>query len=203
MDLWERQPSESAKQFRAFSDYLNLGEGRSVSSLLEVYHGQSEGETRRKPPSTNRGTLETWSAKHQWVSRAEAYDLAMTNAENEAHRQARLSQQTDIIEAEFQDYHSLREQWLEQAQYIVPVEQTVKMVNGKEVTVLRTRPYDFKAHIESRKKISEGLRLAAEMPGQIGRVEQTARDGDNLFSDLIKSIQQAREALDDADTPTS
>lgn len=59
---WERQPTETDMAWEAFVVYRNLGPTK-----------RSQVET-AKVLSKHPGTLTPWSAEHQWVLRAHAYD---------------------------------------------------------------------------------------------------------------------------------
>ena len=63
MELWERQPGESAKAFHAFTFYRDLGHERSVSKVAQIY----------RPGRNLRSLMSRWSTKYSWVKRAEAY----------------------------------------------------------------------------------------------------------------------------------
>lgn len=62
-ELWERQPGESSKAYAAFCVYRDLGPERSLEKARK-----NLGKTRV------RRCLEEWSAKYNWVVRAQAYD---------------------------------------------------------------------------------------------------------------------------------
>lgn len=78
---WEalvQRKGEPVKAYTAFLDYVRLGAGRSLKTLLvhyrAEYRGQVEGEMGAETPPTRRlATLETWSSKHQWQARLQAY----------------------------------------------------------------------------------------------------------------------------------
>ena len=58
---WERQDSESAKAYEAFSVYRDMGADRSLAKV-----GQEIGKSTKM--------MEKWSKAHNWVERAEAWD---------------------------------------------------------------------------------------------------------------------------------
>lgn len=64
-NAWERMTNESARAFRAFEAYRNLGPERSIVKAIELVG---------KTPAKDRRRWERWSAKFCWVDRAEAYD---------------------------------------------------------------------------------------------------------------------------------
>lgn len=59
--LWERRPSESARAYEAFVAYRDSGAQRSLDAVVRQL-GKS------------RTLISRWSAAHEWVARAEAYD---------------------------------------------------------------------------------------------------------------------------------
>lgn len=68
----ERQPNERDNHVMACNDWLNLGEGRSLSVLIDRY--QLIPIDTNKPPTLSRQTLKQWSAKFDWPSRAAIFD---------------------------------------------------------------------------------------------------------------------------------
>ena len=63
MQLWDRQPTEPMKAYRAFTVYRDLGEQRT---LKQAARNMSRSAT----------LLRHWSALHGWVARCAAYDSA-------------------------------------------------------------------------------------------------------------------------------
>jgi hypothetical protein len=60
---WERLPGETAKAFDSFNAYLDLGPRRSMRKVAESDRG-----------SSSQRVLEDWSARFNWVARANASD---------------------------------------------------------------------------------------------------------------------------------
>lgn len=58
---WERLPNETPEAFEAFKEYRDMGAERSVAKV-----GEKLGK--------NTSLMERWSAKHDWVKRAQAWD---------------------------------------------------------------------------------------------------------------------------------
>lgn len=67
---FERRERESDKAFAAFEAYLRMGSDRTVNSTAEQL-------------KKSRKTLGDWSGKHDWASRADAYDTRMAEIEHE------------------------------------------------------------------------------------------------------------------------
>ncbi len=61
LHAWDRRAAESAKAFEAFAVYREQGAGRSLVRVSQE-HGKSI------------ATVTAWSGRHEWVSRAAAYD---------------------------------------------------------------------------------------------------------------------------------
>lgn len=61
---FDRLPGESARAYAAFCAYRDLGPLRSIAKALAA----------AQRPASQRRYWEHWSAVHQWVRRAEAYD---------------------------------------------------------------------------------------------------------------------------------
>ncbi|MFU8803624.1 MAG: hypothetical protein ACNA8W_07440 [Bradymonadaceae bacterium] len=77
---WERLEEETAKSYRAFCIYRNLGPGRSLQKAsIEIY-----GKT-----TVSLRYLEQWSSKFSWVYRAEAWDAHEEESKRLAREQAR------------------------------------------------------------------------------------------------------------------
>lgn len=76
IQLWERQPGETTKQFEAFAIYRDMGMDRSLSKVAREL-------------SKSKQLLTRWSSANNWVDRCEAYDV-------EQDRLLRAQQQKDI-----------------------------------------------------------------------------------------------------------
>ena len=76
VEPWERQENESAKAYESFSIYRDMGVERSLAKV-----GQQVGKSKKM--------MEKWSKAHNWVARAEQWDL-------EQDRQIRVALTKDI-----------------------------------------------------------------------------------------------------------
>jgi hypothetical protein len=63
---------ESIKALRAFEDYWNMGEGRSLDKLVKVYQAQPECTP---TPTRHLKTLKGWSSAYDWQERLRERDL--------------------------------------------------------------------------------------------------------------------------------
>lgn len=61
MKPWDKCRNETARQYKAFLVFRDLGSARSVKEIAEVI-GESE------------DNINTWSGKFNWIYRAEQYD---------------------------------------------------------------------------------------------------------------------------------
>ena len=63
-EVWEKRESETARAYRAFCVYRDMGVDRSLAKVRAKL-GKKSGYERQ---------LQEWSSDHEWVSRAAAYD---------------------------------------------------------------------------------------------------------------------------------
>lgn len=75
----ERQQRESSKAVQACNDYLRMGVGRSLRSLLLYWDEQGQTST----PTSNFSTLSEWSRRYGWTERAESYDAEIDQKKTE------------------------------------------------------------------------------------------------------------------------
>lgn len=79
----QRQNGESDKAIQACNDWLRMGSGRSIPSLLQHYRDLSNFQRGFEPPSASHPTLYTWSSNYDWSSRATEYDAAWEKRKND------------------------------------------------------------------------------------------------------------------------
>ena len=77
MPEWDIQPSETAKAYHAFGHYRDMSPGdRSIDAAYREHVKHCEqGQTRGKRAA---GFWQSWSTKHDWVSRATAHDADLS-----------------------------------------------------------------------------------------------------------------------------
>lgn len=97
---FEQQPHESARAFRAFTYYRDLGPERSLEKAYAGHSGEKDG----KAP----GQWNAWSKQFEWVRRAIAYDAHLDTAL----RKARERRQKRLEERQF-DYRLKNQERLE------------------------------------------------------------------------------------------
>ena len=82
--VWDRLPTETLKSHGAFLAYVALGARRGVREAARQHHSSAiaAGEISGAEDTTV-GTWMGWSAKHKWVSRANARDTWIANVSDE------------------------------------------------------------------------------------------------------------------------
>lgn len=76
---------ETARSYRAFVDYCQMGAGRSFAKLVAVYKQNMDGKaSAARPPTLRVRTLEDWSSQHAWRARVRAYENLRSRAERQA-----------------------------------------------------------------------------------------------------------------------
>ena len=82
--VWERLPTETLKSHSAFLAYVALGARRGVREAARQHHGRATaaGEI-SGAEDTTMGTWMGWSARHKWVSRANARDAWIAQVSDE------------------------------------------------------------------------------------------------------------------------
>jgi hypothetical protein len=99
----ERLPDESARAYRAYCYYRDLGPSRSLDKAWERYRSRSDRGKNRKS-ARRPGHWGVWSHKFSWVSRAEAYDDQIDEQRRDAdfERRRALREQRSRFEVEEQ-----------------------------------------------------------------------------------------------------
>jgi len=98
-DAMRKLPKESDSAHSAMIHYYELGPGRSISALHELFMDQRESGI--AVPTESYHTLSAWSSKFSWGDRIEAVQLEQYAAEIEALHEARVQfvrKQIDMLE---------------------------------------------------------------------------------------------------------
>ncbi len=98
-DALRKMPRESDSAHSAMIHYYELGAGRSMSALHELFNDQKKMGI--AVPTESYHTLSAWSSKFKWGDRVEAVQLDQYAAEIEALHKARVrfvSKQIDMLE---------------------------------------------------------------------------------------------------------
>ena len=82
--VWDRLPTETLKSHAAFLAYVAMGARRGVREAARQHHSSAKaaGEI-SGAEATTVGTWMGWSAKHKWVSRANARDTWLAQVSDE------------------------------------------------------------------------------------------------------------------------
>ena len=82
--VWDRLSTETLKSHAAFLSYVAMGARRGVREAARQHHGRAiaAGEISGAEDTTV-GTWMGWSAKHKWVSRANARDAWIAQVSDE------------------------------------------------------------------------------------------------------------------------
>jgi len=112
-EIWERLPNESSKAYQAFCEYRDMGADRSIRKLAQA---------RGKPTSTK--WLCHWSAKHNWVERARAYDDYLEQEKRKEQEKAIL----EMVERHTKEAMALQQKALERLKTLNPDELTTRDV---------------------------------------------------------------------------
>jgi len=93
-DPLQATKEQSKRAYAAFHDYILMGAHRSLRRLLEEYRKQPN------PPTKSWKTISLWSMNHDWVARAERFDvLTRQRAEEayEAHWREKVMGSTEVL----------------------------------------------------------------------------------------------------------
>ena len=92
MNLWEMQPSETAKAFHAFGHYRDMA---PADRSIDAAHAEhlAECEARQRHGKRTSKTWQDWSSANRWVERAAAHDADLS-------RQRRERKAADLEKAE-------------------------------------------------------------------------------------------------------
>jgi len=112
-EIWERLPDESSKAYQAFCEYRDMGADRSIRKLAQA---------RGKPTSTK--WLCHWSAKHNWVERARAYDDYLEQEKRKEQEKAIL----EMVERHTKEAMALQQKALERLKSLDPNELSTRDV---------------------------------------------------------------------------
>ena len=112
-EIFERLPDESSKAYQAFCEYRDMGADRSIRKLAQA---------RGKPTSTK--WLCHWSAKHNWVERARAYDDYLEQEKRKEQEKAIL----EMVERHAKEAMALQQKALERLKSLDPNELSTRDV---------------------------------------------------------------------------
>lgn len=161
---WDQRADESAKAYRAFEAFLDLGPDRSLDAAFRSYKGVSG--VRRAP-----GIWQRWYALYKWRDRADEYDRFLAHQ----HRIAREKEQCQMIED-----HAKRAVQLSRSMFSVAVRTLVLATNRLET--INVLDVDVR-------ELSSVLRAAAHL-GQVSMVVEQDALG---IQALMEKLQHLNE----------
>ena len=138
----ERLPAESARAYRAFSCYRDLGPERSLDrawSSFRTAQGKDAGSARHP------GTWGAWSHQHHWVERAAAYDELLDQEKLAAAAKQRRKREDDLVQFQIeqseksQNIVRLMTTLVEKTAKVQPVEVTTVVYNEITETTKTTK----------------------------------------------------------------
>lgn len=180
------QEGEGAKAYRAFTDYCNMGAGRSLRKLVAVYAQQIDGKAAAElPPTTRLRTLEGWSVTFRWLERAKLFEKLRTHTERQVEMQA---------------LKEMKERHLDFAMYLFKI----AGLKLQEMALDRTSslsPAEARQYIESAVRIEREARgaAAAELANAVNEASAVAAGVGGRFRviEVVKDYGNPHAAEDD------
>jgi hypothetical protein len=187
MQLWDRQPDETAEAYRAFTFYRDLPPGQRSLERAGALHAEANGgrQTARGRPTT---TIERWSSRFQWVNRAEAFDAYLETLRRAELERAERADATKWAARRIEERDSewdLRTALIEKAKTMLAFPLTV-VVTETETDPISNRVYQ-KQVIQPARWTLNTARLMVETAVKIGRMgaemEVAGMAGSGMLSD--------------------
>jgi hypothetical protein len=194
VNIWDRQPRESAQAYEAARTYFMLGADRSLEAVAQRLH-------------KSKTIAGRWSARHSWVGRAAAYDAHMQLIDDQEHERARRKEiekwerrRLEQRENDWQLAERLRERANEMADRPIEVVQKVMRetrVDGhiiyQEVDEHHPAGWDWRSVPKIAETAAKLARLAAEM--ETDRAALTVQDQRPDLSKLSDEELEVYERL--------
>lgn len=180
---WEalvQRKGEPVKAYTAFLDYVRLGAGRSLKTLLVQYRRvQSESkaspDSGATPPTLRLATLKTWSSKHQWQARLQAYIAERTRREQVVWEERRR----DLQETAWQrggELLGLADRILAHAPLFDGKKRRIRGQNGEPDTIVESLALKAEVALKAIELAIKLQRDAAEVPNLI-RLQHVDAEG--------------------------
>lgn len=180
MNLWDRRPRESGEAYEAFTTYLHQGQQRTLDEAYRTAKG-------KPPPGTvpgtktirASGTWKDWHSKHQWKTRAAAFD-ARDQEIAAAAREKVVAQQAEDL-ATKQVRHEGREERLTERLYAKLSEmldvalvrrKVVKEDDGRTINIFEPAKFGMKTLFDGLRLYSQLQRLRLAMPYRLEDVTE-------------------------------
>lgn len=162
--LWDKRPDESDKAYRALTAYLDLGPDRSLEKTRHKLSKESPGYLR---------TLKKWSADHEWVARATAYDTAQ-RAETE---QVQSDLRRKLLEDEMSDGQLLLGKWRELINEAMLYTERLEQKGDTSKILVEVNIPGYVGLAKLRREIGDQLRRAIGLPERITQSQHTGENG--------------------------
>lgn len=205
---WDHLPSESVKAYRAFKQYLDIGDGRTIQKAWMIVYDHPEG-------GQSPGFMYKWSADYDWSARVAAYDVYMNNLEQSAREEeirkaaAKWAERRESLrEAEFEVAEKLLAKAREMVDWPLKIVDYVTDNYGRFSRTI-IHPTDWKIRdIATLLNIASKIgRAATEIPDNTGRAKIPQEElrfmaemlADQLGITADELMNQAGELLDQVD----
>ena len=185
---WQRQLNESARAYRAFCIYRDMGADRSLVKVRQSLSKKS-GYDRQ---------IAEWSSRHHWVERVAAYDKHIDDIEAIAFEQTLAKRRLLILEKEVEHADALLAKF-DQVLQRVEVHQKTKTANRKngdqevEIIFVEINIEDLHELTKWRRDLAEFARLTVGMPGRIAQGQHTGKDGGPLKVEWVEPLDEDDE----------
>lgn len=182
--IWQRQPDETTKAYKAFTLYRDMGAERSLSKVREKL-GRKSGYERQ---------LQEWSSQHKWVERAAAYDHDLEERLTAAFEEQLINRRRVLLEQEVQHADALLTKFtevLERVQLHETHRKTRKKgEDGKEVEIVlvEVNIADLHELTKWRRDLAAFARLTVGLPGSIAQGQHTGKDGGPLKIEWVDPL---------------
>lgn len=150
----ERIEGETAKAYRAFVDYCEMGTGRSLPKQHREYTERAQ----EKPPTLHLRTLKRWSTTHGWQARVAEYERRAA----EQRTKERIQKQIEIEAEMLEDSARMRDLW---ARRFVNYEQSPRGVTT----------YDMRQMFNARGDVDDLYRRSAGLPHRATETTSTLK----------------------------
>ena len=156
---WERQPHDTDKSFEAFGIYRDMGNVRSLRSVVQKL-------------SKSLTLIARWSGAHNWLARVRDYD----DYQVQLHQGRKLQKQIEIEDNVVSDYDLLRR----------AIEKRKGLLDGANHVAKIHELHDLLALM---KRADDYARRAVGLPDRITESELTGKDGGAIEQRITKVVK--------------
>lgn len=203
-DPLAKSPGETLRANQALRDYANMGAGRSLSSLQELYRARVRqnmaepipGSPSESVPTQAIFTLKEWSSRYQWQARLEVLQELQRQEEEELWRERRIQ----VRQQDWQQGEELRKlvgKILDEApNFIKTRRRIIRGEEGERDKEIITLALDTSLLVRAAKLASALQRLSAglevsrshtELSGYLATPTKDDMDLEGLDSEQIRS----------------